>query len=229
MKLNISKKLGLGFGVSALIMILAGSFALYQLNKSVAAFRDVSENEMTAVFAAFGIRSNFDEMVWATKNILLRGQDKETFYKEVEIFNYKKDRLETTWQPMLEKILAGPDITDEQKKLYNDFKDGYTAFISAWDQALPIYRSRGREAADAILKGKGRGAGDHLIEMVRSMRAKALKDMEEATVRTRMAAIVVLVAFVIAVVIAVAVMFSVARELAIAIEGTAQSKRVKKG
>src|SRR4030042_7186090 len=98
MKLNIGKKLGLGFGVVVVIMILAGSFALYQLNKSAAALRDVSEHEMTAALAAFGIRANFDEMVWATKNILLRGKDRKTISKEIERFNYKKNRLETKWQ-----------------------------------------------------------------------------------------------------------------------------------
>src|SRR5208337_1139325 len=97
MKLSIGKKLGLAFGVVVVIMILAGSFSLLELNRSAAAFRDVSEHEMTAALAAFGIRANFDEMVWATKNILLRGKDREILSKEIERFHYKKDRLETMW------------------------------------------------------------------------------------------------------------------------------------
>jgi methyl-accepting chemotaxis protein len=225
MKLSIGKKLGLGFGLVVVIMVLAGGFALYQLNKSAAAYRAVSEHEMTAAIAAFGIRANFDEMVWATKNILLRGKDKETFYKEIEIFNYKKDRLETMWKPLLEKILAGPDITDEQRKLYDNFKGEYAAFLKAWEQAQPVYKVKGRDAADAILKGKGQGADAPLIEMVRSLREKALKDMEEASARTRTAVITILAAFVVAVVIAVIATFSVARELTRAIEGTAKIKR----
>jgi methyl-accepting chemotaxis protein len=225
MKLSIGKKLGLGFGVVVVIMILAGSFALYQLNKSAAAFRNVSEYEMTAALAAFGIRANFDEMVWATKNILLRGKDKKTLSKEIEIFNYKKDRLETMWKPLLDKILAGPDVTDEQRRLYDAFKSEYADFLNTWGQALPIYQSQGREAADAILKGKGRTAADPLIELVRSLRAKALKDMEEAAARTRTAVIIILAAFVVAVVIAVISTFSIARELTRAIEGAAQTRR----
>ena len=219
MKPNIGKKLALGFGVVVLIMVLAGGFALYQLNKSVAAYRNVSEHEMTAALAAFGIRANFDEMVWATKNILLRGTDREIFYKEIERFNYKKNRLETMWQPMIEPILAGPDVTDEQRKFYDDFKKEYTAFLTAWQQAQPVYKAKGRDAADAILKGKGRKAGDHLVELVRSLRAKALKDMEDAAARTRAAVIILLVAFVVSVVIAVIATFSIARELTRALEG----------
>jgi CHASE3 domain sensor protein len=221
---NIGKKLGLGFGVVVVIMVLAGSFALYQLNKSSAALRDMSEHEMTASLAVFGIRANFDEMVWATKNILLRGTDRETFYKEIELFNYKKNRLETIWEPMLEKILAGPDVTDEQRKLYDDFKREYTAFLDAWEQALPAYQSRDQEEADAIMRGKGRTAGDPLIELVRSLRAKALKDMEGAAARMRAAVIVLLVAFVIAVVIAVIATFYIAKQLTIAIEGATKVK-----
>jgi CHASE3 domain sensor protein len=228
MKLNIGKKLGLGFGVVVVIMVLAGSFALYQLNKSSAALKDMSEHEMTASLAALGIRVNFDEMVWSTKNILLRGTDRETFYKEIEAFNYKKNRLETVWEPMLEKILAGPDVTDEQRKFYDDFKRDYAVFLNAWEQALPVYQSRGREAADAIMRGKGRTAGDSLIELVRSLRAKALKDMAEAAARTRTAVIIMLAAFVVAVVIAFIATAYIVRQLTIAIEGMPKASRNKK-
>jgi len=166
--------------------------------------------------------------VWATKNILLRGTDRETFYKEIETFNYKKNRLETVWEPMLEKILAGPDVTDEQRKFYDDFNRDYTAFLNAWEQALPVYQSRGQKAADAIMRGKGQMAGTPLIELVRSLRAKALKDIEGAAARTRAAVIIMLVAFVVAVVIAVISTFYIARQLALAIEGASPVKRGKK-
>ena len=228
MKLSIGKKLGLGFGVIVVVMVLAGGFALYQLSKSSAALRDMSEHEMTASLAVFGIRANFDEMVWATKNILLRGTDPETFYREIELFNYKKNRLETQWEPMLEKILSGPDVTDEQRKLYDDFKREYAAFLDAWEQALLVYQSQSQKAADVIMKGKGKAAGDPLIELVRSLRANTLQDMEEAAARTRAAVIVLLIAFVVAVVIAVIATFYIARQLTIAIEGTAKVSRGKK-
>lgn len=228
MKLNIGKKLGLGFGVVVVVMVLAGIFALYQLNKSGAALRDMSEHEMTASLAALGIRANFDEMVWATKNILLRGTDQDTFYNEIEIFNYKKNRLETMWEPMLEKILAGPDITDEQRRLYDDFKSEYIAFLDAWEQALPLYQSQGQGVADDIMKDKGWATREPLIDLVRSLRAATFKDMEEAAARTRAAVIIMLVAFVIAVVIAVIATFYIARQLALAIEGAPQVKRGKK-
>lgn len=228
MQLNIGKKLGLAFGTIVVIMILAGSYSLFQLNKSAAAFRDVSEHEMTAALAAFGIRANFDEMVWATKNILLRGKDREIFAGEIERFNYKKDRLENMWKPMLEPILAGPDITDEQRKFYDDFKKEYAIFLNAWEQAQPVYKARGRDAADAILKGKGRRAGDYLVELVRSLRAKALKDMEEAAARTKMAVITMLAAFVVAVVIAIVATTYIARQLAAVVAEAAKVSRGKK-
>lgn len=220
MKLNIGKKLGLAFGVIVVVMVLTGGFALYQLNKSSAALRDVSEHEMTAALAVCGIRANFDEMLWATKNILLRGTDRETFSKEIETFNYKRNRLETMWQPMLEEVLAGPDITDEQRKFYEDFKQEYVAFLTAWDKALPVYRSRGRVAADAVMKGKGRMAGEPLVSLMRSLRAQTLEDMEKAATRTRTVVITMLVAFLVAVVIAVIATFYIVRQLALAIEGT---------
>jgi CHASE3 domain sensor protein len=225
MAANIGKKLGVGFGVVVVVMILAGGFALYQLNKSSAALRDMSEHEMTASLAAFGIRANFDEMVWATKNILLRGTDRTAFYQEIEMFNYKKDRLETVWQPMLEEILAGPDITDEQRKLYEDFMDEYTAFLDAREHALSVYQAQGREAADAIMKGKGRTASDYLIELVRSLRSQTLTDMEEAAVRTRTAVITMLAAFVVAAVVAVITTVYIVRQLTLAIEERFQIKR----
>lgn len=228
MQLDIRKKLGFAFGTIVVIMILAGSYSLFQLNKSAAAFRDVSEHEMTAALAAFGIRANFDEMVWATKNILLRGKDREIFSEEIERFNYKKDRLETVWKPMLEPILAGPDITDEQRKFYDDFKKEYALFLNAWEQAQPVYRAKGRDAADAILKSKGRRAGDYLVELVRSLRAKSLKDMEEAAARTKMAVITMLAAFVMAALIAVVATTYIARQLTAVIAEAAKVSRGKK-
>jgi CHASE3 domain sensor protein len=228
MKRDIGKKFGFAFGVVVVIMILTGSFSLFQLNKAVAAFRDVSEHEMTAALAAFGIRANVDEMVWATKNILLRGKDREIFFKEIDRFNYKKNRLETMWQPMLEPILTGPDITDEERKFYDDFKKEYIVFLDAWERAQPVYKAKGQDAADAILKGKGRMAGDYLVELVRSFRAKALKDMEEAAARTKMAAITMLAAFVVAVVIAVVATTSIARQLSTVIEASTKVSRGKK-
>jgi methyl-accepting chemotaxis protein len=228
MALNIGKKLGLAFGVIVVIMILAGSFSLFQLSKSAAAFRDISQHEMTAALAAFGIRANFDEMVWATKNILLRGKDREVFAKEIETFNYKKNRLESMWQPMLEPILAGPDVTDEQRKLYDNFKKEYADFLDVWKKAQPVYKAKGRDAADQILKGKGRMTGDYLVELVRSLRAKALKDMEEAAARTKMAVITMLAAFVVAVVIAVMATTYIARQFTAAIEESAKVSRRKK-
>jgi CHASE3 domain sensor protein len=228
MKLSIGKKLGLGFGTVVVIMVLAGGFSLNQLNKSAAAFRNVSEHEMTAALAAFGIRANFDEMVWATKNILLRGKDRETFSKEIAIFNDKKNRLETLWRPMLEPILAGPDSTDAQRKRYDDFKSEYTSFLSAWERALPVYKSRGRDAADAVMAGKGRNADEHLIAMVRSLREKALRDMDKAAARSRTAAIIMLIAFVVAVVIAVITTISLARYLTVTLQGAGTSSRRKK-
>jgi CHASE3 domain sensor protein len=228
MALNIGKKLGFAFGAIVVIMIVAGGFSLFQLNKSAAAFRDVSQHEMTGALAAFGIRANFDEMVWATKNIFLRGKDREVFAREIETFNYKKNRLETMWQPMLEPILAGPDITDVQRKFYDDFKKEYAAFLDAWEKAQPVYKAKGRDAADAIMAGKGRRAGDYLVELVRSLRAKALKDMEEAASRTKTAVITMLAAFVVAVVIAVVATGYIARQLTAVIEEASRASRSKK-
>jgi CHASE3 domain sensor protein len=202
MKQNIGKKLGVAFGVILVIMIVAGGFSLFQLNKSAAAFRDVSEHEMTAALAAFGIRANFDEMVWATKNIFLRGKDREVFAKEIETFNYK---------------------------LYDNFKGEYAIFLKAWEQAQPIYKSKGRDAADAIMKGKGRMAGDYLVDLVRSLRADTMKKMEDAAARTRLAVITMLSAFIVAVVIAVISTIYIVKQLTAAIEGVSKTSRGKKG
>ena len=223
--MKLRMKLGLAFVVMVGVTVLAGGFALYQLNRSSAALRDMSEHEMTASLAAFGIRANFDEMVWATKNLLLRGTDQEIFFKEIETFNYKKTRLETLWMPMLEKVLKGPDATEEQRKFLDEFKREYAAFNEAWERALPVYRSQGQEAADAIMSGKGRTADKPLIALVRSMREATFKDMEAAAARTRMVVIIMLAAFVVAVVIAVTVIFYVTRQLTIPLEEALKIKR----
>lgn len=227
MKQDIGKRVGWAFGVVVVIMIAAAIFSLIQLHKSAAAFRGVSENEMTAALAAFGIRANFDEMVWATKNILLRGEDRDVLSNELKIFEYKKDRLENIWQPMLEKILRGPDINDEQRKLYDDFKKEYADFLDAWGRALPVYKARGRAAADAIIRGKGRKACDCLVELVRSLRQQALNDMEAATARTKTAVTTMLVAFVFSVVIVVIAVVYIFKGLTMAIERRTASRSGK--
>jgi CHASE3 domain sensor protein len=223
--MKLTMKLGLAFSVMVGVTVLAGGFALYQLNRSSAALRDMSEHEMTASLAAFGIRANFDEMVWTTKNLLLRGTNQEIFFKEIEMFNYKKTRLETLWMPMLEKVLKGPDATDEQRKFLDEFKREYAAFNEAWERALPVYRSQGQEAADAIMSGKGRMTDKPLIALVRSMREATFRDMEAAAARMRTVVIVMLAAFVVAVVIALMVIFYVTRQLTAPLEEALKIRR----
>lgn len=225
MERGLEKKLGLGFGVVVVLILLAGGFALYQLSMSSAALRDVSEHEMSAALASCAIRANFDEMVWATKNILLRGTDQQTFYKEIEKLNDNKNRLETIWRPMLEKQLTAPDVTDEQRKFYEEFKRHYAAFKDTWQQALPVYQSQGQAAADEIMRDKGRAGIEPLIALARSLRESAFKDMEAAAVRTRRAVTIMLATFVVAMVIAVAAIIYIVKQLTMAIEGAARMRR----
>ena len=225
MERGFGKKVGLGFAVVVVVILVAGGFALYQLRMSSAALRDVSEHEMTAALAAFGIRANFDEMVWASKNLLLRGTDQATLNKEIENFNYKKTRLESIWQPMLEKQLTGPDITDEQRRFYDDFKRHYVEFKDAWQQALPVYQSQGQAAADEIMRDKGRAGIEPLITLVRSLREAAFNDMQAAATRTRTAVAVMLAAFVVAMVIAVIAIVYIVKQLTSALEEAVKIRR----
>jgi methyl-accepting chemotaxis protein len=213
MHTGIGKKLGLGFGVAVLVMVLAGGYALYELSKSRGALRDVSKHKMKAALAAFGIRANFDEMIWTSKNILLRGTNEQLFDKELEIFRYKRDRLENIWTPMLEKHLKGPDVTDTQRELYSEFKFHYTIFINAWEETLKVFQEHGYQASDVLVRDRGRVGVEPLIELVRSLRDAALRDMEQAAIRTRRAVVITVVAFFVAMVIAVVATWYVVRQL----------------
>lgn len=212
MKLTIGRKLGLGFGLVVVLLVAAGGFGLYELNSTATTMSDVADDLNAAVYA-FGIRGDLDEMTWATKNILLRGTDQATLEKELAEFADKKSRLETEWAPAIEEYLASPRATDEEKQLYAEFQTEYADFLQAWKQALPVYQSQGQEAADALMRGKGHGALAPLVTLVRTARARALAEEEEALARTQTILIVVLVAFVVAAVIAVVVAYSVARQL----------------
>jgi len=225
MNSGIGKKLGLGFGVVVVMMACAGGFAVYQLAKSSAALRDISEHKMTAAVAAFGVRANFDEMVWSTKNILLRGTDRETFDKELELINMKKERLETVWAPMLDKLMKGPDVSDYEKQLYEQFRREYAQFNDAWKEALPVYHTQGAQAADTIMRGRGRGGLGPLLQLVRSLRETSLKQMEAACSRIRAAVTVMLAAFLVAMVVAIIAVIYVVRQLTAAIEEVSQYKR----
>jgi len=225
MNSGIGKKLGIGFGVIVAVMTCAGGYAIYQLAKSSAILRDITEHKMTAAVAAFGVRSNFDEMVWSTKNILLRGTNRETMDKELELLNMNKERLETIWTPMLEKLMKGPDIDDYEKQLYEQFQRQYAQFNDAWTEALPVYQSQGQEAADKIMRDRGRGGLGPLLQLVRSLRETSLMQMEEACSRIRTAVTVILAAFVVAMVIAVIAVIYVVRQLTAAIEAVSQHRR----
>jgi len=212
MKMTIGRKLGLGFGVVVLLLTVAGGFGLYELNSTATTMRDVSEDLDAAVYA-FGLRGDLDEMVWATKNILLRGTDPAVLEKELAEFADKKNRLETEWGPDVEAYLAGPRATDEEKQLYAEFQTEYADFLQAWEQALPVYKSQGQEAADTLMRGKGHGALAPLITLVRTARERALAEEEEALARTQVIVTTVIAVLVVAAVIAVVVAYSIARQL----------------
>lgn len=212
MKLTIGRKLGLGFGLVVVLLVAAGGFGLYELNSTATTMSDVADDLNAAVYA-FGIRGDLDEMTWATKNILLRGTDPATLEKELAEFADKKSRLETEWAPDIEAYLASPRATDEERQLYAEFQTEYDDFLQAWERALPVYKSEGQEAADALMRGKGRGALAPLVTLVRTARARAFAAEEDALARTRVILTTVIVVFLVAAVIAVVVAYSVARQL----------------
>ena len=204
MKLNIGAKLALGFGAVMLVLGAAAGYGVWQLNNVSSTFTYVDETRTAAVLEVFQLRANFDEMVWASKNVLLRGTDREDFDKYVaQIDEYGKVVEQN------EALLSAREtLTAEQKQLLAAFIQEHDEFEQAWAQALAAYNaaSGGNQAeADAIMEDKGTGASQPAVELVRSLRTEAQNEIAATRTVASTSIKITLALTVIAIVIAIGV------------------------
>ena len=156
--LSLQVKLMSSFGVVLLLMLSAGGWAAWQLNRQAEAYDAVLDNEATLAEVADMTRSDFLVQVKAAKDTLLRGEDPQAFDKyaaefEAQIPIIQKDRAE------IEAISSS--LTEEERGLLRRFDAGWAEYLAAWPKAKEAYGGAGGghyQAADAILKGKDRDA-----------------------------------------------------------------------
>lgn len=157
--LNVSQKLGLGFGVVPLLMASLGIFSLRQLSKVNAATVDLATSWMPSVEALAKIRYDTTSLKRRELNLLLADR------KEIN-----------SWKQQLQELhdaLAADDkhyepliSSDQEHKIYDEYRADTVRTESAETQVVKLVGKGKHKEALKLSQGEGRLAVDAALEKV---------------------------------------------------------------
>jgi methyl-accepting chemotaxis protein len=198
--------------ISSLLLIIAGGFGWYQMyqvkNKLVGGVDELGK-ESLALIAVETAHSSFKTQVQEWKNILLRGNDAESFDKYRASFDKEEQRVQTLLaqaRTLMNELHVNSATVDELMKSHLVLGNHYREALNSFDR-------NDREAGhvvDKLVKGMDRETSTRMEKLVtqieQDMQLKVTENIEEGEARFLMArnAFLILVLVGIAIGIAVA-------------------------
>jgi methyl-accepting chemotaxis protein len=198
--------------ISSLLLVAAGGFGWYQMfrvKSELVGGIDELGKESLALIAVETAHSRFKTQVQEWKNILLRGNDAESFEKYLSSFNKEEQQVQTLLgqaRTLMDELHVDSASVDELIK-------SHTALGQHYREALQSYDRNDRDAGhtvDKLVKGMDRDTSLGMEKLVtkieQDMQAKVTQQTENGEARFQMArnAFLVLVLVGIAIGIAVA-------------------------
>lgn len=206
MRITIGKKLGIGFFAVIIVLLTGALFGIYQMRRSSDMLQNVSKRRLALAIEGMAVRACFDEMVWSTKNILLRGTDMNETRKNLLAIDEKKKQLDR-WNLMVAELLSSEDfkISFSLMNHYSEYKKSYSEYTVAWDNALPLYSLGGCETADEIMKKIEDRVGSRIYLLAMEFRRIAYAELENALKISNLAVLITIITIIISVIAAVVV------------------------
>lgn len=206
MKVTIGKKLGLGFSLVIGFMLIGTLIGVFQMNNTINTLRQVSEEYLALAIDGTGVRANFSEIVWSTKNILLRGSNTNLIRKELEKIDRIRQEMDEWNIVVAEHLGSGKiDIPEKLRFIYNDFKDALNTFDAAWLQALPIYSEKGLVQADAFMGDKDKIVSEKITLLASEFRTRAFSELEKAVDLSKTSMLITIITIVLGTILALIV------------------------
>ncbi|SNT30935.1 methyl-accepting chemotaxis protein-1, serine sensor receptor [Noviherbaspirillum humi] len=170
--MNLSRKLPLAFVSVSLIVALAGSIGIFQLDRTSANYTRIIEVDYENEQAVGTLLVDFKTQVQEWKNILLRGKDPKQLDKYWTAFQKREKSVGEGARKLHDALPAGEsrDLIDRfaqaHRKMGEDYRKGFELFThSDFDFA----------AADAAVNGKDRAPAE-LLDQARTRIVDATKE-----------------------------------------------------
>ena len=142
--LKISKKLGLGFGLLVVLMVVLGVFSLVQLAKVNGSTVDMATNWLPSVRILGKLGADIAGVRRAELYLLLV-KDKQETERYQEVLRQRSSVLaedEKTYEALIS--------SDQERQLYQSFRSGWEKYLAVKDQGLELHRI-GKDAEAATM------------------------------------------------------------------------------
>jgi len=155
--LNVSHKLGLGFGVVLLLMAGLGTFSLRQLSKVNNATVELATSWMPSVEALAKIRFDTTTLKRRELNLLLADRkDIESCKQQIQVLRNALGADYKHYEPLIS--------SDQERKLYDDYRADMLKVESAQTQVIKSAEKGKHKEAIKLSQGDGRVAIDAALE-----------------------------------------------------------------
>jgi methyl-accepting chemotaxis protein len=155
--LNVSQKLGLGFGVVLLLMAGLGIFSLRQLSRVNNATVDLATSWMPSVEALAKLRFDTATLKRRELNLLLADRKNIDSWKEqIQELHSALGADYKHYEPLIS--------SDQERKLYDDYRADMVKAESAQTQVTKLAGKGKRKEAIRLSQGAGRVAIDAALE-----------------------------------------------------------------
>ena len=145
--LKIAKKLGFGFGVVEVLMIVLGVFAIAQISKVNASTVDIATNWLPSVRALAELNYDAASVRRDTLNFIV-ATDKRPHYEEkltAEVVQLQE--IEKRYEPMI--------ASDEERKLYQGFRDQWEKYMAVNTRMKDLAKENKNTEAVILAQAEG--------------------------------------------------------------------------
>ena len=155
--LNVSQKLGLGFGVVLLLMAGLGIFSLRQLSRVNNATVELATSWMPSVEALAKLRFDTATLKRRELNLLLADRkDIDSWKKQIQELHNALGADYKHYEPLIS--------SDQERKLYDDYRADMVKAESAQMQVIKLAEKSKRKEGIRLSQGDGRVAIDAALE-----------------------------------------------------------------
>lgn len=205
MRITIGKKLSFGFLIVIVVLLAGTIMGIYRMNLASSTLQNVAHRHLVLAVDGMAVRASFAEMVWNTKNILIRGNDLAETRKNLNAMDDRKKQLDRWNLLVAEHISSGEvEIPDSLKEHYTGFKRSLSEYIVAWDNALPAYTIKGPAAADRIMHDIEQKVGSYIYLLAMEFRRIASDELEDALNLSKSAIIITIITIIISAMVSIA-------------------------
>jgi methyl-accepting chemotaxis protein len=148
--LKISNKILAGFMTVLLLVIGLGLFSLYMMSRIKGKANDITENWLPSVFYISAMHANIAEIRFKEYRHIISYNGQEMNKTELDL-KKSKDDLDFNTKKYVALISS-----DEEQKLYDDFKKAYDEYWDVHEQLLKISRQNLTDSAKKIMFGRSR-------------------------------------------------------------------------